>query len=449
MATLSLPTGILPAQSLSRSQWKVISLASLGGSLEYYDFIIYSIFAQYIARQFFPADDPFVSLILTFSVLALGFLARPLGGIMLSWLGDRHGRRPVFLGSLFSTTAATILIGLLPSYESWGVAAPLLLVSLRLLQGICLGGELPGALTYAAEAAPQRAGLACAVIILCVNAGVLIATLVNLGIQHSLPPVDVASYGWRIAFLLGGLIGAVSYTLRRCLEESPEFLRMHAVATNPIRELLQQHGRAVLAAAGVAAVVGGFNGILYGFLPAYLVQSLHYGPSETAVAMTTALLVSSVGLIVAGWAGDHAPRHLILRLGAGLLIVAVIPIWSLITGGSEHLVVSLGALSLVFSISSGIWPSIIATLFPTRVRFSGIAFSYNLSITILSGFAPLAASTLIERTGMVAAPAFYIAACTALTFASTFAVARLVRVRTLLSSKLSSAVPSVPILREA
>jgi MFS transporter, MHS family, proline/betaine transporter len=109
----------------------------------------------------------------------------------------------------------------------------------------------------------------------------------------------------------------------------------------------------------------------------------------------------------------------------------------------------LGALSLVFSISSGIWPSIIATLFPTRVRFTGIAFSYNLSITILSGFAPLAASTLIERTGMVAAPAFYIAACTALTFASTFAVARLIRVRTSLSSKLSSAVPSVPILREA
>ena len=425
MTTLSLTAEILPAQSLSRSQWRVVSLASLGGSLEYYDFIIYSIFAQYIARQFFPTIDPFVSLILAFSVLTLGFLARPLGGIVLSWLGDRYGRRPVFLGSLFTTTAATILIGLLPSYESWGVAAPLLLVLLRLVQGICLGGELPGALTYAVEAAPQRAGLACAVIILCVNAGVLVATFVNLGIQYSMPPADVASYGWRIAFLLGGFMGCVSYMLRRSLEESPEFLRMHAVSKNPIRELLQEHRPAVLAAAGVAAVVGGFTGILYGFVPAYLVHSLHYSPSETALALTTLLLVSSAGLIVAGWAGDHLPRHIILRVGTALLIVTVIPIWSLITGGNENLVLLLGALGLVFSISSGIWPSIIATLFPTRVRFSGIAFSYNLSITILSGFAPLAASTMIERTGVVAAPAIYIAACAVLTFVSTFAVARL------------------------
>jgi MFS transporter, MHS family, proline/betaine transporter len=418
----------LPARSLSRSQWRVIALASLGGSLEYYDFIIYGIFAQYIARQFFPASDPYVSLILSFSVLALGFLARPLGGLVLSSLGDRFGRRPVFLGSLFATTAATILIGVLPSYQTWGAAAPLLLVSLRLVQGICLGGELPGALTYAVETAPQRAGLACGVIIFCVNGGVLVATLVNLGIQQALTPSDVASYGWRIAFLLGGLIGCISYLLRRSLEESPEFVRMHAMhaeASNPISELLRKYGKELLTAAGVAAVVGGFNGMLYGFVPAYLVQSLHYSPSQTAVAMTTALLVSSVGLIVAGWVGDYLPRHQILRVGAALLVVTIIPIWSLITAGSEHLVLLLGVLSLVFSIASGIWPSIVATLFPTRVRFSGIALSYNFCITILSGFAPLVASAMIERTGVLASPAIYIAVCALMTFISTFAVPRL------------------------
>jgi MFS transporter, MHS family, proline/betaine transporter len=200
---------------------------------------------------------------------------------------------------------------------------------------------------------------------------------------------------------------------------------MHSHPTSPLSEVLRKHWQAVLAAAGVAAVIGGFNGMLYGFVPAYLVQTLHYGPSQTALAMTAALLVSSAGLIVAGWAGDYLPRYLILRVGAGLLIVTVLPIWSLIAAGSGHLVLLLGVLSLVFSIASGIWPSIVATLFPTRVRFSGIALSYNISITILSGFAPLAASALIARTGTLAAPATYIAACTVLTFVSTFAVARM------------------------
>ncbi len=219
MSGIHAESHVASPKALTSAQWRVVALASLGGSLEYYDFIIYGIFAQYIAKQFFPTTDPHVSLMLSFSVLALGFLARPIGGIVLSWIGDRYGRRPVFLGSLFATTTATILIGLLPSYESWGLAAPLLLIALRLIQGICLGGELPGALTYAVEAAPERAGFACGIIILCVNAGVLVATLVNLGIQHVFPPADIAAYGWRIAFLIGGLIGCVSYLLRRTLEE--------------------------------------------------------------------------------------------------------------------------------------------------------------------------------------------------------------------------------------
>ena len=286
------------------------------------------------------------------------------------------------------------------------------------------GGELPGALTYAVETAPQRAGLACGVIILCVNGGVLVATLVNLGIRYALPPADVAAYRWRVAFMLGGLIGSVSYLMRRSLEELPEFLRMRFHPASPTSEVLREHWKAVLTAAGVVAAVGGFTGMLHGFVPAYLVQTLHYSPSQTALAMTTALLASSAGLIAAGRAGDYLPRPLILRVGAALLIVTIFPIWSLIAAGSEHLVLLLGALSLAFSIVSGIWPSIVATLFPTRIRFSGIALSYNLSITILSGFAPLAASGMIERTGMLIGPAVYIAACAFLTFVSSFAVAR-------------------------
>lgn len=413
------------APGLSKAQWRIILLASLGGSLEFYDFIIYGIFVQYISAQFFPANDPYVSLILSFSVLALGFLARPFGGALLGTLGDRYGRRPVFIASLGLTTLATIAIGLLPNYQAWGIAAPLLLVAFRLVQGICLGGELPGAVTYAVETAPRRAGLACGFIILCVNVGVLIATLVNLGIQHALPPQEVADYGWRIAFLFGGVIGLVSFALRRKLEESPEFVSLHGKASrHPLGELFRHHGRSVLVAAGVAAIIAGFNGMLYGFVPAFLVKTLNYPAPEVALAMTVALVASSIGLIVAGWAGDFIPGRLILRAGSLLMLLAVVPLFMLMANHAASIILVLGLLSLVFSLASGIWPSILAGLFPTKVRFTGIALSYNMSVTLLSGFAPLAATVLIERTQMPAAPALYIALCAAISLWSSFLVAR-------------------------
>jgi MFS transporter, MHS family, proline/betaine transporter len=406
---------------LSPAQWRLIGLASLGGSLEFYDFIIYGIFAQYISKQFFPASDPFVSMILSLSVLALGYFARPIGGIALGWFGDRIGRRPVFVASLGLTTVATILIGLLPNYSQWGVAAPLLLVVLRLVQGMCLGGELPGALVYAIEAAPKRAGLACGVIILCVNAGVLVATIVNLVVQRMFSPAEVADYGWRVAFLLGGAIGVVSFLLRRKLEESPEFLKLHAnVERHPLRELMRHHTREMLVAAGIAAAIAGFNGILYGFIPAYLGQTLQYAPTDIAISMTAALLTSSVGLIIAGWAGDYLSGRMILRVGAGLLVVTVWPLMKLIATHGGDLVLLMVLLSGVFSITSGIWPSLLASQFPTRVRFSGIAMSYNITVTLLSGLAPLAGAALIRQTGDPASPALYVAATALISFVATF-----------------------------
>lgn len=408
-------------RSLTPAQWRLITLASLGGSLEFYDFIIYGIFAAYISKQFFPAHDPFVSMILSFSVLALGYFARPVGGIILGRLGDRIGRRPVFVASLGLTTAATILIGVLPDYDRWGLAAPLLLVLLRLVQGMCLGGELPGALTYAIEAAPKRAGLACGFIILCVNAGVLLATIVNLIVQRMLTPEEVAAYGWRVAFLFGGAIGVISFLLRRKLEESPEFVKLHAhVERHPLHELLRHHTRAVVVAAGIAAIIAGFNGILYGFIPAFLGQTLRYGAGEIAMSMTAALLASSVGLIIAGWAGDFVSARMILRIGALLLAVTVWPLMQMIVTHGGNLVVLMVLLSAVFSITSGIWPSLLASQFPTKVRFSGIALSYNVTTTLLSGLAPLLATMLIGRTGNPASPALYIAASAAITFAASF-----------------------------
>ncbi|VVE03402.1 Proline/betaine transporter [Pandoraea eparura] len=394
---------------LTRSQWKMILIASLGGSLEFYDFIVYGFFAQYIAAQFFPNASALLSMLAAYSVLAIGYVIRPLGGIVLSSWGDRYGRRPVFLGSIVVVTTATICLGLLPNYAHWGITASILLIVLRMLQGFCVGGEMPGAITYAVEAAPHRAGLAAGVIICAVNVGVLLATVVNLVIQSSLSSADAAAYGWRVAFLFGGVCGIVSYWMRRNLDESPEFKKMQgAVIKQPFRETLRHHGKSVVAAALTIAVMAGVNGILYGHMPAYLVQQLHYAPRTAAIAQNAYLIVSSFGLLAAGWLGDKVPRRYLLRASAALLVVLSYPFYYALVGHTVNLVTLFILAAVVFSLASGTWASVLADQFPVQVRFSGIALSYNASVLVFSGFAPLLATMLIRETGSLAAPAYFV-----------------------------------------
>ena len=225
------------ADRIDAAGWRIVVLASLGGTLEFYDFVIFGVFARDIAQAVFPAGDPIVSLMASFAAFAAGYLARPIGGIVLSHYGDRYGRRTVFLWSVFIMSGATLGMGLVPSYAQWGVAASALMVALRLLQGFCLGGELPGALTYVVETAPRQAPFVCTVVFSCVTLGVAMATGVSLAVRTWLPADLVATLGWRLAFVLGGLGGLLSFALRRSLEESPEFARMKQLASRqPFRE---------------------------------------------------------------------------------------------------------------------------------------------------------------------------------------------------------------------
>src|SRR5215510_9052119 len=212
--------------AMSRGAWRMILLASLGGTLEYYDFVIFGIFAPQIGRAVFPSQDPLVSLMVTFTTFAIGYLARPLGGLVLGRLGDKFGRRGVFLASIFITSAATLGIGVVPTYASWGIAASIIVVLLRLTQGFCLGGELPGAITYVVETAPRLAPFVCSVVFGFVTMGVALGSGIAVVVSTVMNPQDAAVYGWRIAFIIGGLLGLVSFVLRRAFEESPEFLEL-------------------------------------------------------------------------------------------------------------------------------------------------------------------------------------------------------------------------------
>src|SRR5262249_10439706 len=224
---------------ISAAGWRIVLLASLGGTLEFYDFVVFGILAKDIGDAIFPSQTPLVSLILSFAAFAAGYLARPIGGIVLSHFGDRFGRRQVFLVSIFVMSAATFGMGLVPTFAAWGAAASALMVALRLLQGFCLGGELPGALTYVVETEPRHAPFVCGVVFACVTMGVAAATGVSLAVRTWLPAEVVPMLGWRLAFAIGGLGGLLSFALRRSLEESPEFARVKALASRqPVNEVL-------------------------------------------------------------------------------------------------------------------------------------------------------------------------------------------------------------------
>lgn len=392
---------------ITAAGWKIVLLASLGGTLEFYDFVIFGVFARDIAQAVFPANDPIVSLILSFATFAVGYLARPIGGIVLSHYGDRHGRRAVFLWSVFVMSGATLGMGLVPAYASWGVAASLLMVTLRVIQGFCLGGELPGALTYVVETAPRIAPLVCGVVFACVTMGVAVATGVSLGVRTYMDPAMVPTYGWRLAFILGGLGGILSFVLRRSLEESPEFERMRSLAARqPFRELLKTHFPHVVIGCALLAGTGTFNGLFFSHLPAYLTAVLHYDPRQAVLSQTVGVIASSLGILATGWIGDRVPPRYLLRAGVGLLLVFAYPFYAALESRSMNLTLLCTLFGLAAGLTNGSFAVLLTDLFPTRVRFTGVALVFNVSFTIFSGTAPLIATSLIKETGRATSPAY-------------------------------------------
>ncbi len=410
---------------LTRTQWHTIVLASLGGALEFYDFIVYGIFAPAIAAAFFPATDPAVGLVLSYAIFAGGYLARPLGGLLLGALGDRFGRRGVFLFSLAAISASTVLMGLLPGYAGWGFGAALAMVALRLVQGLCLGGELPCSIVYAVETAPARGGFACGVLFFCVNSGVSLAALVALAINLTLSPADAAAYGWRIAFVFGGATGLLSFLVRRRLHESAEFAAMRAVASRtPLRELFRGHPVPLLVGVGSSAATSVFNGMMFAYLPGYLVKVLGYTAAQASLAQNVGLATTSVGLLGVSWIGDRMPRRYLLGLGAGLLVVLAYPFFAALRDHAMDVVTLFILAGLVAALINGTFAMILADLFPTRVRFSGVAVSYNVSQTLFGGTVPLVAASLVAFTASPTAPALVVIAFAAVSFAASFGLKR-------------------------
>jgi MFS transporter, MHS family, proline/betaine transporter len=410
-----------PRDRITAAGWRIVLLASLGGTLEFFDFVVFGIFARDIADAIFPSSSPLVSLMASFAAFAAGYLARPIGGIVLSHYGDRHGRRRVFLWSVFVMSLATFGMGLVPTHAQWGAAASALMVTLRIVQGFCLGGELPGALTYVVETAPRIAPFVCGVVFACVTMGVAAATGVSLSLRTLLAPELVPVLAWRLAFVLGGLGGILSFVLRRSLEESPEFARMRRLASRqPFRELLQTHAIPVLVGCAVLAGTACFNGLFFSHLPAHLAGVLQYDPRQAVYSQTVGVIASAAGILATGWLGDRIPPRYLLRLGVTLLVVLAYPFYAALETRATNLTLLLTLAGLVAGLTNGSFACLLTDLFPTRIRFTGVALVFNISFTVFSGTAPLVATTLIRDMGTATAPALLMMGCGLLALVGSF-----------------------------
>lgn len=403
------PSTADPQAPSADGAWRMVVLAALGGALEYFDFIAYGIFAPAIAACFFPADDP-LALTLALAIFAAGYLARPIGGMISSHYGDRYGRKIVFMVTVATMSGSTLAIGLLPTYATAGIAATIALLVLRILQGLCIGGELPGAITFVVESVRRRPAFACGVVFALVNIGVLLATGLHLLLTLSLGDAALLRFGWRVTFVLGGLLGLASLWLRRRLRETPVFEAVRGdVARRPVRDVLWLQPRSVLLGVALTAPTATFNGLLFGYMPAYLARILHYPAGEIAVAVNVALLVMSAALLGAAWLADRLPPHRLLLLSSVALLLGAPVCFQRLASGTASLVILLPMLALAVAGANGTFAFLLAQLFPPRRRFSGVGLSLNISFTLLSGLGPLAAALLISASGVPAAPGWIVA----------------------------------------
>ena len=394
---------------------------AIGSVLEWYDFAVYGYLAPIIGKLFFPSDDPVASLLAAFGVFAIGFAARPVGGALLGYLGDKAGRKPALMVSVLTMGVATFLIGVLPTHERIGAAAAVALVVLRIAEGISVGGEFTGSIVLLGEHAPSDRRGAYAI---WPEVGCMVGFLLGSGIgaltSSLLGPARMLAWGWRVPFLLGATIAIWGVVFRRQMTESP--LLEEARRTAPpasLQSVLLSQGGTVARFVGIlfTAGIGFYTMFIYG--AAYLTEHMHVSTARALDINSACLLVIIGVLIVTAVLSDRLGRKpLIYAANVGMLALAW-PLWWLMQQESL-LVIFLGqaGFGILFALGFGSIPALMGELLPLQVRCTGIGIAYNVAIGLFGGTAPLIVTYLVARTGDDFTPAYYVMGAAAVSLVS-------------------------------
>lgn len=394
-------TSTVQPKETSRTRALIASLT--GSSIEWFDYFLYGTAAALVFNKlFFPNFDPVVGLMLSYLSFSLTFFVRPIGGFLFAHIGDRIGRKKTLVMTLSLMGGATVCIGLLPTYDAIGVWAPVLLVLLRIIQGLGIGGEWGGALLLAYEYAPaKRKGLFGSVPQVGVTIGMLLSTLA-ITLMATLPEQEFLSWGWRVPFIASAGLVFLGLWIRKGIGETPEFTRAQEsgnVAKAPLVETLRFHWREVLIAAGLKVVETAPFYIFSTFVVSYATGHLQYNKVDVLHAVMLAALTASILIPVMGWVSDKIGRRTTYTIGALLMAAFAVPYFLLLETRTVW------GLTLATVIAMGvIWAPITATLgtlcseiFATRVRYTGITMGYQIGAAVAGGSAPLIATWLLAK----------------------------------------------------
>ncbi|MDD2721261.1 MAG: MFS transporter [Gallionella sp.] len=397
--------------ALNRNDYRTLVLSALGGALEFYDFIIFVFFALVIGQLFFPPDMPdWLRQLQTFAIFAAGYLARPLGGIIMAHFGDLLGRKRMFMLSILLMALPTLAIGLLPTYAVIGVWAPLALLALRILQGAAIGGEVPGAWVFVSEHVPARhVGFACGTLTAGLTGGILLGSLVASAVNSAYTPEELLAHGWRVPFLLGGAFGLLSVWLRQWLHETPVFKEMQArqqlADELPLKTVLRTHRPAVILTMAMTWLLSAAIVVMILMTPV-LVQKLYAVPASVALqANSIATLFLSVGCVVFGVLADRFGAGRVLMAGCVALGYTSMLFYRQMAVAPEQINALYALCGFCVGVI-GVVPSAAVRAFPPVVRFSGLSFSYNVAYAVFGGLTPVLVSMLLPLDKL--APAHYV-----------------------------------------
>jgi MHS family proline/betaine transporter-like MFS transporter len=405
---------------------RAVSGMVVGNTMEWYDVGVYGYLAVTMGRVFLPTAEPSVQILFSLGVFAATYVARPLGGIVFGRLGDRLGRQKVLATTLILMASSTFLIGVLPAWSTIGAVAPVVLVVLKLAQGFSTGGEYAGATTFVTEYAPdRRRGFFASILDFGSYMGFALGATVVTVLQVTLGEETMTAWGWRLPFLLAGVIGVVAIWFRLRIEESPVFQATQAAqeAAASDREaaaggrpanvlvMVRDHWRPIVIA---IMLVGASNTVGYAltsYMPTYLTDSLGYSAIDGTLLTIPVLVLLAVMLPVAGRLSDRIGRRTVMWIGAGTTVVLAVPAFLLIGHGAQwSTLAGLGLLALMTALWVSNQAASLPALFPTSTRYGGMGFAYNIAIAVFGGTTPLIVQALLTATGDQLAPAYFLVA---------------------------------------